>query len=131
LHFSSLFTLILLVAFLAFSSLGAGLDKRAQKPLGAHQERISIANEREQGCCNLQPNYVSCIGNLASIRSLCINASSHHSRRFTPIICFALHFAPRNRKNLAPNKRTISYSQTEENSKMEDCLHVNLVRAKQ
>ncbi len=37
------FNFTLLGAFLAFSSLGAGSSKRTQKPLGAHQERISIA----------------------------------------------------------------------------------------
>jgi hypothetical protein len=43
-RFRSLFNLILLGAFLAFSSLGAaGSGKRTRKPLGAHQERISIA----------------------------------------------------------------------------------------
>jgi hypothetical protein len=43
LRFRFLLILIYFVAFLAFSSLGAGLDKRTQKPLGAHQEKISIA----------------------------------------------------------------------------------------
>jgi hypothetical protein len=80
------FNLILLVAFLALSSLGAGSGKRTRKPLRAHQENFLIANEKEHGCCDLQLNYVSCIGNSTSIRSLCINASFHHSRRFTPII---------------------------------------------
>jgi hypothetical protein len=37
------FNLILLGAFLAFTSLGAGSGKQTQKPLGAHQKRISIA----------------------------------------------------------------------------------------
>jgi hypothetical protein len=39
-RFSSLLLLILLGAFLAFSSLGAGLDERTQTPLGAHQRRF-------------------------------------------------------------------------------------------
>jgi hypothetical protein len=56
------FHLILLGAFLAFSSLGAGSGKRTRKPLGAHQESFFDRNEREHGCCDLQPNYVSCIG---------------------------------------------------------------------
>ncbi len=42
-----LFNLILLGAFLAFSSLGAGSGKQTRKPLGAHQERILIANMKE------------------------------------------------------------------------------------
>jgi hypothetical protein len=37
LRFSSLLLLILLGAFLVFSSLGAGSDKRTRTPLGAHQ----------------------------------------------------------------------------------------------
>jgi hypothetical protein len=36
-RFRSLFYLILLGVFLAFSSLGAGSSKRTQTPLGAHQ----------------------------------------------------------------------------------------------
>ncbi len=36
----SLLLLILLGAFLAFSSLGAGLDQRTRTPLGAHQQRF-------------------------------------------------------------------------------------------
>ncbi len=93
----SLLNLILLGAFLAFSSLGAGSGKRMQKPLGAHQEKISIVNEREHGCCDLQPNYVSCIGNSTSIRSLYINAS-FHSRCFTPINSLTHYFALRNKE---------------------------------
>jgi hypothetical protein len=67
-----------------FSSLGAGSDERTQTPLGAHQKRIWFANKGEHGCCDLQPNYVSCIGNSTSIRSLlhqCIISSfaSFHS----------------------------------------------------
>jgi hypothetical protein len=36
----SLLLLILLGAFLAFSSLGAGLDEQMQTPLSAHQQRF-------------------------------------------------------------------------------------------
>jgi hypothetical protein len=39
-RFSSLLLLILLGAFLAFSSLGAGSDERTRTPLGAHQRRF-------------------------------------------------------------------------------------------
>jgi hypothetical protein len=49
----------LLGAFLALALLGAGLDERTQTPLGAHQQRISIANKGEHGRCDLEPNYVS------------------------------------------------------------------------
>ncbi len=42
-RFRSLLLLILLGAFLAFSSLGAGSDERTRTPLGAHQQRILIA----------------------------------------------------------------------------------------
>ncbi len=126
-----LFNLLLLGAFLVFSSLGAGSGKRTRKPPCAHQENFLIANERVHGCFNLQLNYVSCIGNSTSIRSLYINALFHHSRCFTPIDHLTRYFAPRNKKNLAPNKRTISYLQNEENYKMEDRRHVHRIRAKQ
>jgi hypothetical protein len=43
LRFRVSFNFNLIGAFLAFSSLGAGSGKRTQKPLGAHQEKISIA----------------------------------------------------------------------------------------
>jgi hypothetical protein len=62
-----LLILIFSVPFLLSSSLGAGLDKRTQKPLGAHQERTSIAMKENRAVCDLQPNYVSCIGNLTSL----------------------------------------------------------------
>jgi hypothetical protein len=121
---------MLLGAFLAFSSLSAGSGKRTRKPLGAHQENYLIPNEREHGCCDLQPNYASYIGNSTSIRSLYINASFHHLRRFTHIIRFTLYFVPRDKKNLAPNKRTILLAKRR-NSKMEDRLHVHQIWAKQ
>jgi hypothetical protein len=37
-------------AFLAFCFLGAGLDKRTRKPLGAHQQSFDDHSEREHGC---------------------------------------------------------------------------------
>jgi hypothetical protein len=48
----------------------AGLGKRTtQKPFGAHQGRISIAIYMKENTAvsNLQPNYVSCIGNLTHL----------------------------------------------------------------
>jgi hypothetical protein len=42
-----------------------------------------------------------------------------------------LYFSPKIKKNLAPNKRSNFYSQNEENSKTEDCLHVHRIWAKQ
>jgi hypothetical protein len=63
LRFRVSFDFNLLGAFLAFSSFSAGLGKRRRKPLGAHQERISIAMKENTAVCDLQPNYVSCIGN--------------------------------------------------------------------
>jgi hypothetical protein len=47
--FRSLLILILLGAFLAFSSSGAGLGKRTRKPLGAHLEKIFDRNKGEHG----------------------------------------------------------------------------------
>jgi hypothetical protein len=93
------FNLILLGAFLALSSLGADSGKRTRKPLDAHQETFGLQSEREHGCCNLQPNYVSCIGNLTSIRSL---TSMHHFIgviSLLSIIC-SHYFAPRNKKKI-------------------------------
>jgi hypothetical protein len=40
LRFRKSLILILIGAFLAFSSLGAGSGKWTQKPLGAHQENL-------------------------------------------------------------------------------------------
>jgi hypothetical protein len=59
-------------------SLGAGLGKRMQKPLGAHQGRILIAMKENMDVCDLQPNYVSCIGNSTSLDP------------FTSIHCFII-----------------------------------------
>ncbi len=79
------FLLILISAFLAFSSLGAGLGQADAKTAWCKSGDLFDRNEREHGCCDLQPNYISCIGNSTSIRSLYINAMFHPSRRFTPI----------------------------------------------
>jgi hypothetical protein len=42
------------VPFSLSSSLGAGLGKQTQKPLGAHQERISIAMKENTAVLILQ-----------------------------------------------------------------------------
>ncbi len=41
------------------------------------------------------------------------------------------YFAQQNKKNVAPIRELISYLQNEENSNMEDRLHVHWTRAKQ
>ncbi len=83
--FRSLLLLIFyLVPFSPFSSLGAGSDERTKTPLGAHQKRISFANKGEHGCCNSQPNYVSCIRNstLSNLLHQCIiSFASFHSHQ--------------------------------------------------
>jgi hypothetical protein len=83
--------LILLGAFLVFSSLGAGLGKRTQKPLGAHQEKILIAIKENTAVLIVQTKLltvysVSCILKFIIIRFF-TSIASIHSRRFTPIIC--------------------------------------------
>ncbi len=61
LRFRVSFNFNLLGAFLAFSSLGAGLSKRTQKPLGAHQERILIAmKENFFDCTDQITNHLWC-----------------------------------------------------------------------
>jgi hypothetical protein len=80
----SLFNLISLGAFLAFSSLGAGSGKRMRKPLGAHQEKILIAIKENTAVLIVQTKLrtvygVSCLGKFNITRFL---QQSHHS-----IIC--------------------------------------------
>jgi hypothetical protein len=110
---------IIFCAFLAFSSLGAGLvGKRTRKPLGAHQEKILIAIKENTAVLivqtKLQTVYnISCVGKFNIIR-LFTSIASLHSRRFTPIHLLTPYFAPRNKKNLTPKKRTNSYCQNEE-----------------
>jgi hypothetical protein len=82
---------ILLGAVLAFSSLGAGLDKQTQKPLGAHQEKILIAIKENMAVLIVQTKLrtvysISCVGKFDMMRFFTSIASFHHSRRFTPII---------------------------------------------
>ncbi len=88
------FLLILLGAFLAFSSLGAGLGKRTQKALGAHQEKILIAIKENTAVSIVQTklrtvNKVSCIGKFNIIR-LFSSIASFHLCHFTHIIHFYL-----------------------------------------
>jgi hypothetical protein len=88
-RFSSLYFQIYSVPFSRFSALGSGPDERTRTPLGAHQNRILIANEREHGCCDLQPNYVSCIGNSTSsnlLHQCIILFASFHSYQSLALI---------------------------------------------
>jgi hypothetical protein len=90
LRFRSLFNLILLGASLAFSSLGAGSGKRMQKPLGAHQERISIAIKENTAVSivqtELQTVYsVSCMGKVNIIRFF---TSMHRFIRVVSLLSF-------------------------------------------
>jgi hypothetical protein len=129
--------LILLGAFLVFSSLGAGLGKRTQKPLGAHQEKISIAiKENTAGRFDYTDqitNRLYCFLRWKIQHQLDLCTSMHHLIRVVSLLSFvnSLYFAPRNKKNLATNKRTFSYSRNKENSKKEDRLHVHRIWAKQ
>jgi hypothetical protein len=87
------------------SSLVAGLGKRTQKPLGAHQGRISIAMKENTEVCDLQPNYVSCIGNSTLLD---LFTSMH---RFTPIIHLLLLLRSTKQEEFWPqNKITKFYS---------------------
>ncbi len=65
--------LILLGAFLVFSSLGAGSGKRTRKPLGGHQEKILIAIKENTAVLIVQTKLrtvyiVSCVGKFDIIR---------------------------------------------------------------
>jgi hypothetical protein len=94
-----LLNLIYSVPFLLSSSLGAGLGKRTQKLLGAHQERISIANEREDGCLKFTTKSRFLYSKFDIIRSLYINASFHHS--------LAHYFALQDKKEISPKIREL------------------------
>ncbi len=61
--------------FLLSSSLGAGLGKQTRKPLGAHQGRILMPMKKNMAVCNLELNYVSCIGNSTQLD---LFTSMHH-----------------------------------------------------
>jgi hypothetical protein len=102
-----LFNLILLSAFLAFSSLGAGSGKWTRKPLGAHQERISIAM-KENTAVVIYNQITFPVLEMISLHQ-CIISSFASFRTYRSLTCY---FALRNKKNLAPNKRTISTRET-------------------
>ncbi len=90
-----------------------------QKPLGAHQERISIAMKENTADFRFRPNNKPLMRFLRwkfrhhqilyinRIKSSFALVHSYHS--------LTLFFAPRNKKSLAPNKRTNFYSRNEEN----------------
>jgi hypothetical protein len=100
------FLLYLLGALLAFNSLGAGLGKRTQKPLGAHQERILITIKENMAVSIYRPNYelfiISCVGKLHIIRLLHQLHWFNHWRCFTPIICLLITSLYKTRRILAP-----------------------------
>jgi hypothetical protein len=100
-----------------------------------HIRRLSIAIKENTAVSIVQTKLrtvysVSCAGKFNIIRFFS-SIASFHSRRFTPIIDLTHYFVPRNKKNLAPTRELISYLQNEENSKMEDGLHVHGIRVKQ
>jgi hypothetical protein len=71
-------------------------------------------NEGEHGCFDLQTKLRTCVGEFDIMRFLSLIALIRHWRRFTAIIHYC-YLAPRNSKNLAPNKRTNFCLQDEEN----------------
>jgi hypothetical protein len=83
-RFRSLFNLILLGAFLAFSSLGAGSGKRTRKPLGAHQERILIAIKEKMALIGTDLRFLYCTENSHVLNSS-KDLSNHHFIFITPI----------------------------------------------
>jgi hypothetical protein len=116
------FILIYSAPFSLSSSLRAGLSKRTQKPLGAHQERILIAMKENTAVLIYRPNYEPFIAfpeleNLTSSDSLhqCIVSSF---ALFHSYHLLAHYFAPRKMKNLAPKYRTNSYLRKQRNPKM-------------
>ncbi len=122
--------LIYSVPFLLSSSLGAGSGKRMQELLGAHQERISITMKENTAVSIYRPNYKPFI--VSCVRKFDIMGLFHQLQHF--IICvvhsydsFTRYFAQRNKKNLAPNQRTIFCLQNKENSTMEYRLHVHQI----
>jgi hypothetical protein len=94
-------------------------------------EQVLISNEGEHGCCDLQPNYVSCIGNSTSLD---LFTSMHHFIicvvSLQSFICSLLCFTKQEESN-PKQENYFSYSQNEENSKMEDRLHIHRIWAKQ
>jgi arylamine N-acetyltransferase len=86
-------------------------------------------NEGEHGCFDLQTE-------LRTVYRF-LRWKIRYHETYTPFASFHSHhwlihyFSQRNKKNLAPNKRTNFYLQNEENSKMEDHLHIHQIQAKQ
>jgi hypothetical protein len=109
-----LLILIYLLPFLLSSSLGAGSGKRTQKLLGAHPDWFLIAMKENTAVWDLQPPYVSCIGNstqldfFTSMHCFIIRVVSLLS-----FISSLLRSAGQN-KFLPQIRELISYSQSEE-----------------
>jgi hypothetical protein len=97
--------------FLFSSSLGAGLGKRTQKPLGAHQERVLIAMKENTAVLIYRPNYklfiVSCVGKFDIVRLFRSIASFHHSPCFTPIISLLFTFLYEKQEESSPKIREL------------------------
>jgi hypothetical protein len=93
------------VPFSLSSSLCAGVGKRTQKPLGAHQDRFGDGNEGEDDCFVLQTKLWFLYWKFNIVRSLYINAFFHHSRGITPINVYFLLCLVR-QEGFNPNKRT-------------------------
>ncbi len=100
-----LLILIYSVPFSLSSSLGAGLGNRMPKPLGTHQERISIAMKENTAVLRFTTELRFLYWKFNIIRSLFINASFHHPRRFTSYHSLAHYFALQDKENFSPKIR--------------------------
>ncbi len=100
-------------AFLAFSSLGAGLGKLTQKPLGAHQERILFAMKENTAVLIYRTNYEPFMRRkIWHHETRYINRIDSSFTSFHSYHSLIHYLAQRNKKNLVPNKITKFYSQT-------------------
>ncbi len=124
-HFRVLLFHFTFSAFLPFSFLGAGLGKRTEKPLGAHQQRIfDRINEREYGCFVIYIRILCFLyWKFDIIRSLYINCIVSS---FTSLLLFVSFFLCSTRqKEFSRNMSTNFLLAKRRNSKMEDRLHVH------
>ncbi len=107
------------VPFSLSDSLGGGSGKRTQKPLGSHQERISITmKDNNTSVLRFTDQIMNrllfpALKNL-TLETLYINRINPSFAWFHSYHLLTHYFAQRHKKNLAPNKRTNFYSQNDE-----------------
>jgi hypothetical protein len=113
--------------------IGAGLVKRRQKALAAHQSLWVTQVKENMAVCSLQTKLCFLFWKFDMVRSLLqtMHHFYHGITPITPIIIDSFYLPNKTRRILPKIRALISGRKMKKNSKMKDRLHIHQTRAKQ